>query len=389
MYCPDDYFLPDGVTKSRPSSEPLVTWQERQRKLLFGYPRLGHKMSRPGSLEAAKKMGDDAFEYRIPKDWSKAHELRKWQSELRSFRYVLCGTGNGVDTHRFWEALRYGAVPVVITSALDSVYELFPVVIVREWGGADFTLDKFDAYLASAGWDPLEPFQDPEVRRAGVRALAEPPAHKTFFFHTVFSSPVDQLLKRMTLTFWRDLIRSGQPVPAPGGLQRTYTRAYGAYPGCSAPTQIRECEGTAVDRWNETFTYEVHKECAGKAYGLMEHVGDYHPPALPSDFSNLVPLSTKGLAGSTETAAPAKVDGSNDAKRARVSKSELVSRIHASAMREELRELREVVEKYEAFIMSKNLKDEFDQFEAQREQDMEFKEEQYEQEEEGDDDDKR
>ena len=33
----------------------------------------------------------------------------------------------GVDTHRFWEALRHGAVPVVITSALDSVYELFPV----------------------------------------------------------------------------------------------------------------------------------------------------------------------------------------------------------------------------------------------------------------------
>ena len=40
----------------------------------------------------------------------------EYQAKLAEFRYVLCPRGNGVDTHRFWEALYKGNLPVVADS---------------------------------------------------------------------------------------------------------------------------------------------------------------------------------------------------------------------------------------------------------------------------------
>lgn len=46
---------------------------------------------------------------------------------------VLCPRGNGVETHRTWEALYMGAIPIVRTSDADSMYDGLPVIIVEEW----------------------------------------------------------------------------------------------------------------------------------------------------------------------------------------------------------------------------------------------------------------
>uniref|UniRef100_A0A7S4JIN9 Exostosin GT47 domain-containing protein n=1 Tax=Odontella aurita TaxID=265563 RepID=A0A7S4JIN9_9STRA len=54
-------------------------------------------------------------------------------SHVRSHRFVLCPHGHGLDTHRLWEVLLLGSIPVVRTSTLDSNYDGLPVVILREW----------------------------------------------------------------------------------------------------------------------------------------------------------------------------------------------------------------------------------------------------------------
>lgn len=49
------------------------------------------------------------------------------------FKFVLAPFGEGIDTHRVWEALLFGNIPIVKSSPLDKLYKNFPVLIVKSW----------------------------------------------------------------------------------------------------------------------------------------------------------------------------------------------------------------------------------------------------------------
>jgi len=54
--------------------------------------------------------------------------------ELRSHVFVLCPRGNGRDTHRLWETLYMGSIPIVEEDlALEDFRELFPICFVKNW----------------------------------------------------------------------------------------------------------------------------------------------------------------------------------------------------------------------------------------------------------------
>ena len=53
---------------------------------------------------------------------------------LRSHGLVLCPEGNGVDTHRFWETLYMGGLPVVTANkGMSFFYDNLPVLQVDTW----------------------------------------------------------------------------------------------------------------------------------------------------------------------------------------------------------------------------------------------------------------
>lgn len=53
---------------------------------------------------------------------------------LRTHGLVLCPEGNGVDTHRFWETLYMGGVPVVARNPMmDTFYNELPVIQLNSW----------------------------------------------------------------------------------------------------------------------------------------------------------------------------------------------------------------------------------------------------------------
>ena len=73
----------------------------------------------------------------IPKDLvfyeeSPQKRIDNWKTQS-NFAFVLSPHGNGLDCHRTWEALVLGCIPIVKTSALDSLYDNLPVLIVKEW----------------------------------------------------------------------------------------------------------------------------------------------------------------------------------------------------------------------------------------------------------------
>lgn len=61
-------------------------------------------------------------------------------------RYALCPRGCGVDTHRFYECIYLGCIPIVVRThtVFDRLYSAFPCLVVERW--ADVTEELLDRY---------------------------------------------------------------------------------------------------------------------------------------------------------------------------------------------------------------------------------------------------
>ena len=87
---------------------------------------------------------------------------------LRRAYFCLAPRGNGIDSHRVWEALYLGAIPVVVRTP---VYELhkkmnFPIVVLNSW--TEFDAGYFSRPLYDRLWrnfDIRELYIDRYVRR--------------------------------------------------------------------------------------------------------------------------------------------------------------------------------------------------------------------------------
>ena len=55
-----------------------------------------------------------------------------WE-HMSQFVFVLCPHGGGLDTHRLWEALILGCIPIIKSSGLDPLFEDLNVCIVNSW----------------------------------------------------------------------------------------------------------------------------------------------------------------------------------------------------------------------------------------------------------------
>ena len=53
--------------------------------------------------------------------------------ELAIYKFCLSPPGRGVDTHRTWEALMVGTIPIMMSTSLDILFENLPVIIVKDW----------------------------------------------------------------------------------------------------------------------------------------------------------------------------------------------------------------------------------------------------------------
>jgi len=84
-----------------------------------------------------------------------------WRA-LRRSRFVAAPRGNGQDTHRLWEALYLGAVPIVDEADAPACVDGLPVLRTTDWGSlnaatlnrflADLPLDAFASERLTLGW---------------------------------------------------------------------------------------------------------------------------------------------------------------------------------------------------------------------------------------------
>jgi hypothetical protein len=72
---------------------------------------------------------------------------RDYSRIANNFKFVLCPRGNGLDTHRFWETLYRGSVPIVRVSSWSQQLKAvgIPLIEVESWAQATL-LDSISGY---------------------------------------------------------------------------------------------------------------------------------------------------------------------------------------------------------------------------------------------------
>jgi hypothetical protein len=61
---------------------------------------------------------------------------------LKRTKFAICPQGEGLDTHRIYECVALGVIPIVISSPLNDLYSKFPIWIVKSWN--EVTEDALD-----------------------------------------------------------------------------------------------------------------------------------------------------------------------------------------------------------------------------------------------------
>lgn len=58
---------------------------------------------------------------------------RLYLEDIRDHKFVICPRGNGIDTHRLWETLYLGRIPIVKKHPVHKDWQDLPILFVDEW----------------------------------------------------------------------------------------------------------------------------------------------------------------------------------------------------------------------------------------------------------------
>jgi len=81
-------------------------------------------------------------------DWLPNIPPKENLTRLKEYEFCICPEGNGVDTHRLWEALYLKIVPIVIKSEFSNILQKYkiPLVILENWNDFDESMLNYNDY---------------------------------------------------------------------------------------------------------------------------------------------------------------------------------------------------------------------------------------------------
>jgi len=84
--------------------------------------------------------------------WSNDEPFQNYIQSLSQYKFCLSPPGRGFDTHRTWEALMCGTIPIIESSCMDKLFVNLPVVIVTNWNiiTEDFLNEEYEKIMKNA-----------------------------------------------------------------------------------------------------------------------------------------------------------------------------------------------------------------------------------------------
>lgn len=153
------FTLPIGVENVRLGGEIGLprnlqsgkVWTERKRMVLNGPYSISYDGRRDlnNSIVYSNKFFTNVLDFVTPKEYA---------SLVGEHRFVICPRGNGKDTHRFWEALYRGAIPIVLKDSWSLSLSILGIPFL---GVNDFQpktiLDSVSSALINRDFDDFRP----------------------------------------------------------------------------------------------------------------------------------------------------------------------------------------------------------------------------------------
>lgn len=99
--------------------------KDKEESVYCNFNQFTNKKARVGAIPKLKEKGIDLT-------ISSFTAYEQYCEEMSECKYVLCPPGNGVDTHRLWEALYMGCIPITLESRIYRDYDL-PIIQVKHW----------------------------------------------------------------------------------------------------------------------------------------------------------------------------------------------------------------------------------------------------------------
>ena len=93
------------------------------------------------------------------------HLKELYRSHVATHKYTIAPRGNGLDTHRVWEALYLRTVPVTLRSTIDAVFEGLPVLLVDRWSDVTAELLEREYPRLAAAFGPAGAGRLPQLTR--------------------------------------------------------------------------------------------------------------------------------------------------------------------------------------------------------------------------------
>jgi len=80
--------------------------------------------------------------------------FENYLNNIYNHKFVLCPEGNGIDTHRTWETLYSGSIPIEKRNLNNRFYEDLPICFVNEWSeiNEDFLNSEF-IRISNTDWN--------------------------------------------------------------------------------------------------------------------------------------------------------------------------------------------------------------------------------------------
>lgn len=148
---PDVRALPLGLG----NSYCKVTTKAADLAAAIGAPKskLLYLNFRPDTNRAARQPLWESYERAELGGWATRvagqSDSAAYARDLAAHHFVLCPPGNGIDTHRLWETLYAGSIPVVLRNSALNAFGDLPILFVDDLAGLDRSF--FEKSLASMG----------------------------------------------------------------------------------------------------------------------------------------------------------------------------------------------------------------------------------------------
>jgi len=156
----EEYSIPDNVRKlfvmnvdvKHPKIEPIPIglendmWKESWDKRKIIEFMMSHPSSKSKLLLVNHNVDTNPGERNqinqlfVDKDWATVKNGKNGNKsfttsfkEMGIHKFMACPEGNGIDTHRTWECLYIGCIPVMKRSVFTSFFEHLPICFVNNW----------------------------------------------------------------------------------------------------------------------------------------------------------------------------------------------------------------------------------------------------------------